>query len=768
MTVNNPNFIAFDAEPITGRIPPRLRVTGPPLTPEQQGGVSHAYKLFCDAKATGLGTYHVANRVLEDGTTIRMVSVSGEDTVYVQTSGGGVRPIELAGYVILPRDEDHTSGWDRPGVPDSARAYVLATLEGEPKPELHVKLQAGAVDWRSADGKIILSWDHGGNNRYRTCLWQKALGSTGTVTAASEGIYYKGTRIETPSGVAAAAIFEGFLVYVADQTAPAAVHYASSPVGRINQALSKGQFLKSVSPSWTMLNPTEPGGDWKVVSAWHFAPDGSEAACAVVTGTYTTVDDASTTWNLWKSRTTPLPQAKRALTLTLTDGVPSASMADTTYSGEEFFVKLDGTALDTGTTIPSLEAPSYAGDLSNVDVALTFGGKRLLAVDYAADGTELVIEMVRSGTGTLVTSSAAGDIDFRTAFTTKWGIYVNADAVFEVNYNLPEMRYLQTSGGPPPTYTQTGGGVLLQEFAALHELDARTLSAVIEKVAVEMPGAIVDELIGGILHRADTAADISMVQETYIQGEMVKSTNQTFRTSVLASNELRPLTAETSNPVDMLRYGGLPFWTSVAGATGARVVHFPTCGNFGGDTWYEYKFQALDGDNRMTHNLFASYPNQVSDFLHATVGGYGAFLANWRFAWSGALWSPATDPTGSFATFIADQIIDLGDYTERNGPAMAQRDAVPLEAVVQTRDWFLCQFERVATGVIDRVTNDDFSLSVGYVEPEPVHAATHYARLSDSDPWTDTDLMAIVAAKVEADTGSPPADSLHLDPVGPL
>lgn len=84
--LNNRHWIGFNGEPLTGRVPPELRVYGPELTGYQRGEVYHIYKLFTDACLLALGDYQVRNRVLSDGSRVRCTSIMGRDTVQVWTS----------------------------------------------------------------------------------------------------------------------------------------------------------------------------------------------------------------------------------------------------------------------------------------------------------------------------------------------------------------------------------------------------------------------------------------------------------------------------------------------------------------------------------------------------------------------------------------------------------------------------------------------------------------------------------------------------------
>lgn len=112
MKLNDPNTIDFDGTPVTGRVPPKLRVEGGrELTQQQAGAVMHAYKLFRDAARVSITDYQVQNRVLSDGTRVRLESIQDQDTVYVwppESSGGYtdvfrgfvVSPIKVSGYTM--------------------------------------------------------------------------------------------------------------------------------------------------------------------------------------------------------------------------------------------------------------------------------------------------------------------------------------------------------------------------------------------------------------------------------------------------------------------------------------------------------------------------------------------------------------------------------------------------------------------------------------------------------------------------------------------
>lgn len=110
MRVNNPDYLTFGGQPITGRIPPTMVVDGGVLTQEQYSGVIHAYKLFCDMTKLALGDYQIANRILKDGTRVRMISINKADTVLVWPTGGGSQEVWYRGICAYPAG--YTSGTD--------------------------------------------------------------------------------------------------------------------------------------------------------------------------------------------------------------------------------------------------------------------------------------------------------------------------------------------------------------------------------------------------------------------------------------------------------------------------------------------------------------------------------------------------------------------------------------------------------------------------------------------------------------------------------
>lgn len=112
MSLFNQGRTSFNGDPITGRVPTQLVVFAPPgvtMNAAQEGGVAHAYKLFCDAVSVSPfpNGYHVQNRRLVDGTTIRMTANGTVHQVLVQIGGEVKNDPPYRGFVIRPIRTDN-------------------------------------------------------------------------------------------------------------------------------------------------------------------------------------------------------------------------------------------------------------------------------------------------------------------------------------------------------------------------------------------------------------------------------------------------------------------------------------------------------------------------------------------------------------------------------------------------------------------------------------------------------------------------------------
>lgn len=84
----NQNWIGLDGKPVTGRVPPTIRMMAGAMTPALMAEVAHRYQLFCLNKQAAVGDYFVSDRVLPDGSRVRIISNMGVDVVMVWSKYG--------------------------------------------------------------------------------------------------------------------------------------------------------------------------------------------------------------------------------------------------------------------------------------------------------------------------------------------------------------------------------------------------------------------------------------------------------------------------------------------------------------------------------------------------------------------------------------------------------------------------------------------------------------------------------------------------------
>lgn len=460
----NPHFVTFGGESITGRTPPRVMVFGASLNKQQQGETAKAYKAFCDWQMMALGEFHSKEHILTDNTRVRITSSNGLDLIQVWTSGGGKPPLDPSGYLTTPIETKYdgfTRGWDKDEDNNdiSPEAHIGIKDKEEPSVPppitLHSFYQAGAVSWKTPTG-FVLTYDHDGTNRYSTNLWDTAMGAFPNLAPKTAGanVYYRGTTILTNGiGVVAAGVFEGWLIIFSTTSA----YFAPAPFGSLDEALNKGDFLREISLDWQecVLDTSAVSASVRRCSAWHFKPDGTRAACAIVSADYNIpsypwaggdIDgpggpgyvppfDHSNTWYFKRALTEALPQAKRYADVSTEGEGPSLvvklTFTDVTFVGEPLgarFVSSNAPVMFhdyiSRGTWPDGGDLTYA-PAANPTGAVYYTGKRLWGVDYDEEGNELVVTMHISGDGSVPTSTTY-------SMDMKWDLRINNVVMFEV------------------------------------------------------------------------------------------------------------------------------------------------------------------------------------------------------------------------------------------------------------------------------------------------------------------------------------------------
>lgn len=695
--------------------------------------------------ALSLAGYQVEETTLSDGSLMRIVSNSGQHAVLLWPAGGGsTLPITIRGYLILPADKNFPEGWNLVGKPDSGRAYLPAPngeFTSEPSVELHVKLQAGAVHWIGPNGEII-SYDHGGQNRYATDRWSAITSAAWNAPDGAAGCYYKGTKITTPAGLSAVAIFSGRLVCICGDT----LHVAASPLQRIDSALEQGQFIPALAPAWEQITIGGSVPAARRCSAWHFKPDGSRAGCAVMLESV-----GIGTWTFNRMLQEALPQAKRYLSLTLDEqGDVTAQWSDEAYTTEPFATWVNGSM------VTNDSASVVAG-------GLTFTGRRLWGIDYADDGTELVVSCRRFGSGLSSTDATliGNPGTYTMEWTQGWGIYVNEQRILKADYILPQITHVTD---PPTSIIQTGEGVVSNDYIALHALDARFKAAVYERLRYVFAGPVVEGNANFSGYSANAAQAQSTLHHVF-DGVEIKASNITQRSSFMLSTYARISVADFGS---FYRYGQI--MRSIASDGGARAMFsppFPQVGSYDCENVYEQEFDSTPfALNRQQNSLFGAYPNQVTDTLSKLFFDYTLQINVFKFSigkWNTT--GPVADALGAPTARVTEALIDsafaaLGNrFALMQGLAIRVRD--PLHLIVADRDSFHHQFY----DAMQKLRQANLGQSqTGFL---PIYSATLLRRSNLAEAFAATELVSIVKSRVDSELapGSADAASFHIDPV---
>ena len=167
----------LNGDPRTGVSPPSLVMLSGRLTPQRHGEIRQIYMHFSMAKLTAVGDYFVFNRVLSDGTRVRIESMQGRDRVFVWASDAQSEDSWDKGWSFIPANDNSLGGFlRRPGAtPDdlSAAAFIPLGNHGSPAgKKVHTFVDAktgnrrlctdregGARMWRGGKNMPVLTYD---------------------------------------------------------------------------------------------------------------------------------------------------------------------------------------------------------------------------------------------------------------------------------------------------------------------------------------------------------------------------------------------------------------------------------------------------------------------------------------------------------------------------------------------------------------------------------------------------------------------------------
>lgn len=175
--LTTPLWQNLNGDPRTGVSPPSLVMLSGRLTPQSHGEIRQIYMHFSMAKLTAVGDYFVFNRVLSDGTRVRIESMQGRDRVLVWAADAKSEDLWDMGWSFIPANDNSLGGFlRRPGAAPgdlSAAAFMPANFASSENKKVRTFVDAktgnrhlctdregGARMWRGGKHMPALSYDN--------------------------------------------------------------------------------------------------------------------------------------------------------------------------------------------------------------------------------------------------------------------------------------------------------------------------------------------------------------------------------------------------------------------------------------------------------------------------------------------------------------------------------------------------------------------------------------------------------------------------------
>lgn len=316
----NQHWIGLDGEPVTGRVPPSIRMMAGVMTPEIMAEVAHRYHLFSLCNQASVAQYFVTNKKLPDGSRIRIVSNNGNDVVMVWSSVASGDSYTIGGFICRPTNSVNTvyevgqyRYWGKPyteankplGTPMGTKPFLViqpkkgqnGTLLDEYKVTKGIDgAKYGQIDWQGDDvERDVLSWSAGswdrltfnaaGQPQYRWNQWE---GGNVTDSEKSEMMVQRCRNIGTGNAVyaklRAVKVFSGGVV---EGACFSTVWSARSMVAVLRSSVGAGSaftFVKVGSPDVVIGIYTVPANTVNL-HGWYFNKSGTKARCTFASKT---------------------------------------------------------------------------------------------------------------------------------------------------------------------------------------------------------------------------------------------------------------------------------------------------------------------------------------------------------------------------------------------------------------------------------------------------------------------------------------------------
>lgn len=191
--LNTPLWQDLGGNPRTGVHPPTLVMCSGRLTPQRHGEIQQIYMRFSLAKLTAVGEFFVFNRVLSDGTRVRLESMQGKDRVFVWAADI-VEDDEFAGdgWCFTPANDQNLSGFvRRPGAAPgslSASAFQGVGSNGSGGKPVFTFVS------KKTGGRKLCTPLEGGSRMWRSTKAHTKGGDPETLTFDHQAVYVSGSK----------------------------------------------------------------------------------------------------------------------------------------------------------------------------------------------------------------------------------------------------------------------------------------------------------------------------------------------------------------------------------------------------------------------------------------------------------------------------------------------------------------------------------------------------------------------------------------------
>lgn len=268
--LHKPFWQDLGGKPVTGSKPVTLVMQSGRMTAQRHTEIQQIYTRFSLAKLASVGDFFVFNRVLTDGTRVRMESMQGQDRVFVWASDAEQTGDQWDyGWAFIPVDKDS---------PETGYVRKPGTGQGGLNRDSFQKHKTtdGTKNFTFVDGKTgkrSVSDGRMGGER----IWRGPKNKSEVLTYDTEYVYYKGARISTHvkgekynlsiNGAAIAKGADAYWIVIISNNWLSAMRLPR--VGKNKEI--KGQFVE--------CGEALPPSTYAVASIWNFAPDGLNAVC---------------------------------------------------------------------------------------------------------------------------------------------------------------------------------------------------------------------------------------------------------------------------------------------------------------------------------------------------------------------------------------------------------------------------------------------------------------------------------------------------------